>query len=434
MRVEPSSGYESADSLVTTISGFIRFYREAIVRYHEKHIDGPLLEKLSGAITTAIEVDRNTIFAFGNGGSHAITRHLERSLKLELSGSRLGIRIDHGIDFHAAQAVVCADGYDQIFVDTLMNSQANADDLVILITGSGNSSNLLRAAEYCRERGIRTISMAGFDGGEITRKEITDIAIVIDIHDQQMSEDIIQQTLHIVARCTRDRVTGCKDSATMHKRAYVAALARGLDLLSGSFLNALSDSVTEAFLDERHVFVLAPEGDGLSISAEHIAHNLNWDAVFEIADPPRRNISSTPTSCDFSGIGNDRLMPGVVSCQQLDKARPDDVLVLNARDSAAETVRNTLRHAKETGMIVYLLAGHDSGQGAPDCPHVILGTDSSSIVADLVQMTGHILGRLVHMKLKQRLQQSQDIGPDSLSYLVECDLAQRRLLHAVHGV
>jgi D-sedoheptulose 7-phosphate isomerase len=59
-------------------------------------------------------------------------------------------------------------GYDRIFVEQLKNL-GTAGALVIAISGSGNSPNVLRAMEYARDAGMETIGITGFDGGALRK-------------------------------------------------------------------------------------------------------------------------------------------------------------------------------------------------------------------------------------------------------------------------
>jgi len=119
-----------------------------------------------------------------------------------------GVRVNCGVDYHSAQACAAADGYDSIFEAVLRSEGAGPDDLVIFISGSGDSDNLLHAAAFCRERGIHTLSFAGFDGGKITRLEATDVPFVVHVPDQQIAEDIIQALLRVAVGLAYGRCIG----------------------------------------------------------------------------------------------------------------------------------------------------------------------------------------------------------------------------------
>ena len=78
-------------------------------------------------------------------------------------------------------------GYEEVFRFQLMG-KLNEKDLVIGISGSGNSKNVINALQYAKECGVRTLGITGFDGG-IVRK-IVDISLHVPINNMQMTEDV----------------------------------------------------------------------------------------------------------------------------------------------------------------------------------------------------------------------------------------------------
>src|SRR5262249_8049854 len=157
-----------------------------------------------------------------------------------------------------------------------------------------------------------------------------------------------------------------------------------LDRLQPAFMERVSGAVCRAFLAGRAVYLIAPEGAPLSVSAEHVAHNFNWDAVFQVPNPPRRRIYSTPTQCDYSGIGNDRTRPGIVSCQQLAMAEPGDVLLLYVQDLSSDAVDHAIAMARSAGAQIYAIAGRPggAGRGMRDVDAMFLNSGDPDVLAD----------------------------------------------------
>jgi D-sedoheptulose 7-phosphate isomerase len=85
--------------------------------------------------------------------------------------------------------------YDEVFLEQLKN-YLEPGDLVLGISGSGNSSNIIKAIEYAKLRGNTTIGFTGFDGGKL--KKIADYSVNSRIDDMQISEDIHLIVLHIM--------------------------------------------------------------------------------------------------------------------------------------------------------------------------------------------------------------------------------------------
>lgn len=415
--------------LAQHLACFIRHYRDTVINHLDSKSSLQDISWLSDLLVKTIRA-RGTIYICGNGGSHAIGRQLESSLLDELTTTDFPARIRWGIDFHTSQAIVCRHGYDYIFSQLLSREHAGPGDLVILISGSGNSSNLIVAAEHCREKNIPVAGLAAFHGGKLCNEDVVNLPIAVDVDDQQIGEDVIQSLLQICARYTAVILKG--DNKTLNKisdehRDY---LQSGYARLDADLLTMMGSKVSEAYHQGRRVYVLAPEGGGVSLSAEHVAHNLNWDAVYEVREPPFRYLTSTPSGCDYSGIGNDRFLSGVVSCQQLSMASEDDVLIIFAINGREKAVQETVNFALERNMQVFRFMGKGSELSEND---QLFDVESRSAVADLCQSAGHMLGRVVRLTLKM-IENDAPADNELLSYLVDDDLAQRRLLHVVNGV
>ena len=78
-------------------------------------------------------------------------------------------------------------GYDEIFSEQL-RVKGNKDDILILLSGSGNSSNIIKAIETADKLKIRTFAILGFDGGKA--KKLVQYPIHFNINDMQISEDM----------------------------------------------------------------------------------------------------------------------------------------------------------------------------------------------------------------------------------------------------
>ena len=87
--------------------------------------------------------------------------------------------------------------YEEIFVEQLKNF-VKEGDVVIGISGSGNSMNVVKALEYGLSVGAQTVAICGFNGGKI--KEIADLVVHVAIDDMEVSEDLHLVILHCVKR------------------------------------------------------------------------------------------------------------------------------------------------------------------------------------------------------------------------------------------
>jgi len=128
------------------------------------------LEQVERAVERLREArDRGaTIFIAGNGGSAATASHLVNDLgKATKSSGRAHLRV-MGLSDNVSWLTALAndEGYERVFSGQLENF-ARAGDVLILISASGNSPNLVHAAAFARDRGVCTVGILGFDGGRL---------------------------------------------------------------------------------------------------------------------------------------------------------------------------------------------------------------------------------------------------------------------------
>jgi len=120
----------------------------------------------------------NTIFFVGNGGSAATASHMVNDFGTDI---RKKAKIDKpfrvlSLTDNAAVMLAVAndDGYDKIFVNQLKINYKPGDKLVA-ISASGNSGNVVAAAEWVKQQGGAVMSLVGFDGGRL--KDLSDVVI-----------------------------------------------------------------------------------------------------------------------------------------------------------------------------------------------------------------------------------------------------------------
>jgi D-sedoheptulose 7-phosphate isomerase len=148
-----------------------------------------------------------TIFLCGNGGSAANASHFGQDLaKGTLSSMQAKrrfrvISLTDNIGFITALAN--DEGYDSIFEQQLRNL-AHEGDLLVAISGSGNSPNVLRAVEYARSIGMKTIGVTGYDGGKL--RPLSDVSVHIAIEDMGMCEALHGIVFHAAMCFLRERL------------------------------------------------------------------------------------------------------------------------------------------------------------------------------------------------------------------------------------
>jgi D-sedoheptulose 7-phosphate isomerase len=112
-----------------------------------------------------------TIYVAGNGGSAATASHWVNDLgKATKCSGELPLRVISLSDNVSWLTALANDeGYDRVFSGQLENF-ARPGDILVVISASGNSPNLIEAVEFAHERGLLTIGLLGFDGGVLKNK------------------------------------------------------------------------------------------------------------------------------------------------------------------------------------------------------------------------------------------------------------------------
>jgi len=159
-------------------------------------IDASELEAVVKSITECYN-QGCMIYIFGNGGSSATASHVAGDyLKGITYGMDKRLRIICLSDNIPGLMAIANDiSYDDIFVEQLKNF-IKTGDLVIGISGSGNSENVLKALRLAKDRKVETIGFVGFTGGKV--KTIADLCVHIPVHDMEITEDLHLLCFHAI--------------------------------------------------------------------------------------------------------------------------------------------------------------------------------------------------------------------------------------------
>ena len=171
-----------------------------------RKIDRSDLIELVNLLLSAYYNER-TIFIFGNAGSGNTASHFCGDF---LKG------VSHGLDkrfkiiclndnISCFMAIANDISYEDIFIEQLKNF-LQKDDLVIGISCSGNSINVVKALEYANQTGAITVAFCGFTGGEV--KKVAHHAIHADINDMEVSEDIHLIVTHFLKQAIIKKLKG----------------------------------------------------------------------------------------------------------------------------------------------------------------------------------------------------------------------------------
>ena len=145
------------------------------------------------------------IFVIGNGGSAAAASHMvcDFGKNTRQPGKNRMRAICLNDNIPSVMAYANDEGYDVIFSEQLL-ALGKAGDILIAISGSGNSANILKALETARQMQIKVIGLTGFQGGKM--KALTDICLVVPSDSMEMIEDVHLIINHILAGLLRGAV------------------------------------------------------------------------------------------------------------------------------------------------------------------------------------------------------------------------------------
>lgn len=154
------------------------------------------IEKASTKILETVK-KKGTIFVCGNGGSAAISNHYVCDyLKFLRQHTKLKPKvISLSSNLETITAISNDFSYDQIF-KYQAESLFEKNDLVIIISSSGNSKNVKELVKYSKKKGVKIIGFSGFKGGYL--KKYSDISIHIPADNYGISEDSHHILMHII--------------------------------------------------------------------------------------------------------------------------------------------------------------------------------------------------------------------------------------------
>lgn len=168
-------------------------------------IDKDDLNAAARAITTAIVGEKN-IFTCGNGASASIAQHWACDYFKGCSKIETGLKpkvISLSGNIPLMTAISNDVSYDDVYSYQL-ERLGEPNDVLITISSSGNSPNVVRAIEAAKEMNITTIALTGFTGGKC--RELADICVHVDIQEYEATEDVHQAIMHMIAKYIRNEL------------------------------------------------------------------------------------------------------------------------------------------------------------------------------------------------------------------------------------
>ena len=153
--------------------------------------------------------EERQVFICGNGGSAANAMHIANDFLYGVCPNGQAIKVEALSANSAVLTCLGNDiGFENIFAHQLQ-VKGSAQDLLIVLSGSGNSSNILAAIDTAKSKGMYTYAIVGFDGGRA--KTLADYNIHFDIADMQVSEDMQLILGHILMRDLNNKIASLND-------------------------------------------------------------------------------------------------------------------------------------------------------------------------------------------------------------------------------
>ena len=165
------------------------------------------------ALTNVWKHDR-TVFLIGNGGSASTASHMMNDLCKFTAFD--GVRRLRAMALTDNVPLMTAYGndvdFDAVFVEPLINF-ARPGDMLIAISGSGNSRNIIAACEYALEHGINVVGLCGDPGGILA--QIAQLRVIVPAERIGQQEDGHLVLNHVIATALRERIFGLSGLAAM---------------------------------------------------------------------------------------------------------------------------------------------------------------------------------------------------------------------------
>lgn len=341
--------------------------------YYKPNLDEGLRAVDDGKIEHIVDVlervikDGANIFAFGNGGSEAIAEQF--ILAIEQNAPQ-------GFRFGAYSNPKVASMVDWP-IDTVFNAtirrKAKPGDLVFLFSSSGNSNNVVAAADLCKEMGLETIGVCG-DG---TLKDLCSYALVFEEDDQQIRED---QQLATVQRIAKVLFNRDRSETLLEEQLTVLRKIAAIQVFD------TATRIHETFRStDRRLGLYAPDSGAVGISTGHMAHNYKWDS-FQGVNERNGLVMQGVSSYHHTGVSNDGGDGLNIALEATDVLRSNkDLAIIFARSSANKRTQKIVAALKKAKVPFVSLFFEE---------------DDHQIAGFLTQATGHLIARVLNVNLR----------------------------------
>jgi phosphoheptose isomerase len=156
----------------------------------------------AAAVLLAAYTRGATVFSCGNGGSASIANHLQCDHTKNIGNATdLCPRVmSLSVNVEVLTAIANDHAYADVFAHQL-RTQSRPGDVLVAVSSSGRSANIVTALNWAREHGLETISLTGFGGGEA--RTIADVPVHVNCTNYGVIEDLHQAIMHALAQHIR---------------------------------------------------------------------------------------------------------------------------------------------------------------------------------------------------------------------------------------
>lgn len=161
-----------------------------------KKLDIEAISEVMNVLNTA-RLREATIYICGNGGSAATASHFvcdfNKGVSLEQEKKYRFVCLNDNVPI--MMAIANDIGYDKVF-EVQLHGKLKKEDILLAISGSGNSMNVVNAVRYAKEVGAKVVGVTGYDGGEV--KKSADYQLHVPIDNMQITEDVHMMFDHMM--------------------------------------------------------------------------------------------------------------------------------------------------------------------------------------------------------------------------------------------
>lgn len=157
------------------------------------------IDAINNALNLLLQAQKNhkRIYVFGNGGSAATASHFQNDF-----GKGVSEYVEDKFRFQClndnistVMAVANDIGFEEVFRFQL-RGVIEPGDVIMAISGSGNSKNVINAVKYAKEQGNKIIGLTGYDGGKLM--EMSDVSLHVPVNSMQVTEDLHMVLDHLM--------------------------------------------------------------------------------------------------------------------------------------------------------------------------------------------------------------------------------------------